>query len=145
MRSSITSSLRIKEMGKICFPLGKIEFWIHWEFCVYHRIFGQGKALNIYINYLMFSPSRQHVKWKHLSIQIFIQQRFYDEQGANFIVTRNNFGHLLICWWMTLFLSYWGQEENLEISCWKLFLSLASWVMTYIMKMYCSWCITILG
>ena len=31
------------------------------------------------------------------------------------------------------------------ISCWKLFLSLASWVMTYIMKMYCSWCITILG
>ena len=31
MRSSITSSLRIKEMGKTCFPLGKIEFLGHWN------------------------------------------------------------------------------------------------------------------
>ena len=31
MRSSITSSLRIKEMGKTCFPLGKIEFLRHWN------------------------------------------------------------------------------------------------------------------
>ena len=26
MKYSITSSLRIKEMGKICFPLGKLNF-----------------------------------------------------------------------------------------------------------------------
>ena len=141
MRSSINSSLKIKEIGKICFPLGKIDFWIHCEFCVYHRIFGHGKALNIFINYLMFSPSR-HVKWKHLSIPIFIQQLFYDEQGANFTVTRNNFGHL-ICWWVT-FLSY-RSRGRIWISCWKLFLSFASWVITYIFKMYCSWCIALLG
>ena len=33
-----------------------------------------GKALNIYIDYLMFCPSRQHVKWKHLQVQVYIQQ-----------------------------------------------------------------------
>ena len=29
------------------------------------------------------------------SIQVYIQLSFHDEQGANFIVTRNNFGHVL--------------------------------------------------
>ena len=48
MRSSITSSLRIKEMGKTCFPLGKTEFLIHWEFCVYHKIFGQGYLCELF-------------------------------------------------------------------------------------------------
>ena len=33
-----------------------------------------GKALNTYINYLMFESSRQHVKWKHLQVQVYIQQ-----------------------------------------------------------------------
>ena len=36
-------------------------------------------------------------------------------------------------------------KGRIWISCWKLFLYLASWVMTCIIKMYCSWCITILG
>ena len=144
MRSSITSSLRIKEMGKIRFPLGKIEFWIHWEYCVYHRIFGQGKTLNIYINYLMLSPSRQYVKWKHLSIQIFINN--------DFMMNRE----LVLLWpeiTLDIYLSAGGDlifkllssKGRIWRSCWKLFLSLASWVMTYIMKMYCSWCITVLG
>ena len=31
-----------------------------------------GKALNIYIDYLMFYPSRQHVKRKHLQVQVYI-------------------------------------------------------------------------
>ena len=52
-------------MGKIRFPLRKTEFWTHWEFCAYRIIFALEKAMNIYINYLMFYPSRQHVKWKH--------------------------------------------------------------------------------
>ena len=30
------------------------------------------------------------------SMQVYIQQWFHDEQGANFIVTRNNFGHVLM-------------------------------------------------
>ena len=44
-----------------------------------------GKALNIYINCSMISPSRQHVKWKHLNIQVYIQQWFHDEQEAKFM------------------------------------------------------------
>ena len=53
----------------------------HWEKCNFERIgnfvhiaelLALGKALNFYINYLMFYQSRQHVK-------------FYDEQGAKFM------------------------------------------------------------
>ena len=63
MRYSIISNLRIFQVGKTCFPLGKIEFLTLWKFYAYRRIFGIGKALNIYINYhLMLYPSRQHVK-----------------------------------------------------------------------------------
>ena len=40
----------MKELGKMCFPLGKIEFWTHWGFCAYCRTFGQGGAVNIYMN-----------------------------------------------------------------------------------------------
>ena len=94
--------------------------------------------------FIYFSPSRQHVTWKHLSIQISIQQWFYDEQGANFFVTRNNFGHLLICWWVILFLSYWGQEAELGLVVKNCFFLLGSWVITHVMKMYFSWCMTIL-
>ena len=48
------------------------------------------------------------------NIQVYIQQWFHDEQGANFIVTRNNFGHVLICQWVTLFLTvgYWDQDAE---------------------------------
>ena len=30
--------------GKICFPLGEIEFWTHYEFCAPSRIFGLRKS-----------------------------------------------------------------------------------------------------
>ena len=36
-----------------------------------------GKALNIninYIDYFMFNPSTKHVKWKHIQVQVYIQQ-----------------------------------------------------------------------
>ena len=34
----------IKELGKVCFPLGKTEFLTHREFCAYHRMFGIRKG-----------------------------------------------------------------------------------------------------
>ena len=36
----------------------------------------------------------------------------------NFSVTRNDFGHALICWWVTLFLgvSYWGEVVETNFS-----------------------------
>ena len=52
------------------------------------------------------------------SIQVYIQQWFHDEQRANFIVTRNKFRHVLICWCVTLFLrvSYWGHVVEMTFS-----------------------------
>ena len=35
----------LNELGKNCFPLGKIEYWTHWEFCAYHRNFALRKGL----------------------------------------------------------------------------------------------------
>ena len=32
------------QSGKINFPFWKTEFETHWEFCVYHRIFGFWKG-----------------------------------------------------------------------------------------------------
>ena len=37
-----------------------------------------GKALNIYIEYLMFYLNR-HGKLKHILVQVYIQQCFHDE------------------------------------------------------------------
>ena len=56
-------------------------------------------------------------------LQVYIQQLFHDEQEAYFIATKNNFAHVLICYWLTLFLtescrisfmnlqSSWGEVE----------------------------------
>ena len=43
-----------------------------------------GKVLNIYVDYFMFDPSRQHMKWKMkaLQAQVYIQQLFHDQGGA---------------------------------------------------------------
>ena len=122
-----------------------------------------GKAVNIYINYLMFYPSRQHVKWKHFKytslystmIPWWTRSKILVWPQMNFSVTRNDSGHVLICWWVTLFLrvSYWGQVVEMNfclifvklvilISCWRFFLSLPA--ESYVMKMYRP-CITILG
>ena len=38
------------------------------------EVLASGKALNIYIDYLIFYTSRQHLKWKHLQVQVYIQQ-----------------------------------------------------------------------
>ena len=78
---------------------------------------------------------------------------FMMSRKLNFNVTRNDFGHVLICCLVTLFLrvTYWGQLVEINFSSVnsdKLlnFVSFtACWSMTYIMKMNCSWRITILG
>ena len=95
MRYCITSNLRIyQRIGKICFPLTKIEFSTYLEFCAYHRIFALGKAVNIYINYLMFYASRQHVKL----IQVYkftFSNGFTMNRKLNFSVTRMTLGMYL--------------------------------------------------
>ena len=59
------------------FSTGKIEFWTHWQSVHKAEFLALGKALNIYtdyIDYLMFYPGREHVQWKHLQVQVYIQQ-----------------------------------------------------------------------
>ena len=78
---------------------------------------------------------------------------FMMNRKLNFNMTRKDFGHVLICWWVTLFLrvTYSGQlvEINFSSVNFDKLLKIVSftvcWSMTYIMKMHCSWCITILG
>ena len=52
-------------MGKICFPQGKINFEHIKNSVQTAELLALGKAMNIYINCLMFYSSRQHVKWNH--------------------------------------------------------------------------------
>ena len=42
-------------------------------------------AMSIYTDYLMFYPSRQHIKMESFQVQVYIQQWFHDEQGARFM------------------------------------------------------------
>ena len=61
----------------------------------------------------------------------------------NFSGTKNDFGHVLICWWVTLFLrvSYWSQVVKINFNSinfnklMKIVSFLPSWCMTYIMNM----------
>ena len=63
MRYSITSNLRIiKELAKHVFRWEKLNFEHIGNFLHTTEFLALGKAVNIYINYLMFYPSRQHVK-----------------------------------------------------------------------------------
>ena len=61
----------MKELGKICFPLGKTKHILNTLGKNFEHIMNYvhtaeflalRKSLNIYINYLMFYPSRKHVK-----------------------------------------------------------------------------------
>ena len=62
----ITSSFKNLSMnlGKICSPLGKIEFWSHYKFCTYGRGFELRKGSEE--KYWLFDVlARQYLKWKH--------------------------------------------------------------------------------
>ena len=141
-------------------------FSFYWEKCNFEHsgnsmhtseFLALGEVPNIYIDCLMFYPSRQHMNWKHLKYRFtfnndFMMKRRYIYVNFNvFCVIRNDFGHEHICWWATLLVraSQWGQVVEINFSsiinfasCWKLFLSLP--VGSCIMKMH-SWYITILG
>ena len=41
------------------------------------------KTLNIYIDYLMFQPSRQHVKWKHFKYKSTFNNDFMMDRELN--------------------------------------------------------------
>ena len=86
LRYSITFIYKHLTMNlEKCSPSWKREFWTHCQFCACCRIFGFGKTLDIYIiYYLIFYPSKQHVKWKHL-LHVYIQNLLHDEQGAKFM------------------------------------------------------------
>ena len=63
MRYSISSNLRI---GKSMFSTGeKLNFKQIGNSVHTTGFLAMGKTVNICINYLMFYPSRQDVKWKH--------------------------------------------------------------------------------
>ena len=70
---------------------------------------------------------------------------FMMNREVNFIVTRNDFWHVLICWLATLFLTinYLGQvaDVNFRLIYFDKLLKIVSFtasLVTYIIKMYCS-------
>ena len=110
MKYFITSNLRIyQRTGKNIFYAGKIELEHIGNSAHTTEFLASGKALNTYINYL-FYLSRKHVKWKHFNYRS-LNNDFMMKRELNFRVTRNDFGYVLICSCVTLFLrvSYWGQ------------------------------------
>ena len=140
-------------MREICFSVGKMEFWIHWEFCAYRRIFGIKKVPEYLYQLFNVLPNQTTCEMKVLQLYKFtFNNDFIMNRELSFIVTRNDSRHVLICWLVTLFLrlSYWGLVVKINfnfsflvqlilISCWKLFLSLApaeSCIEDVLLKMY---------
>ena len=95
-------------IGKNIFSWGKIDFWTYWEFGAYRRSLALANAQNFYIDYLMFYPSRQRVKWKYFKYK-FIFKNDFMVNGQIYIkfpvfsVIKNDFGHALVCWWEILY------------------------------------------
>ena len=58
-------------MGKICFPLGKIEFWTHWEFCAYHRIFEIRKGREYLYQLFDVLPKQTTCEVKAIQVYMF--------------------------------------------------------------------------
>ena len=95
------------------------KYLLHWEKLSFELIENTAELLCILQNfwprkgpeylYQLFDvlPKQETCEMKapQVYIQVYIQQWFHDEQEANFIVTRNNFRHVLICYWVTLFLT----------------------------------------
>ena len=104
-----------------CFSLGKTKFWTHWELCPYHKIFDINKGPE-YL-YQLFDVLPRHTSCEMKALQVYnftFNSDFIINRELNFSVTRNDFGfgHLLICWWVSLFLkvSYWGQVVEMNFS-----------------------------
>ena len=134
-------------MAKICFSLGKTEFWAQCKFCAYRRIVGLTKG-PASLHWLFDVLLKQTCEVKKPQVQVYIQQ-----WGANFIAIRKDIEYALICTWVTLFagVSQWGHVAEMTFSSINfsldqlilivvenslvLFMSAES----YIMKIHCSW------
>ena len=86
----------IKELVKHVFRWEKLNFKHFGNFVHTTEFLALGKTVNIYINCLMFYPSKQHVKWKQVFKFIFNNDSMMNRK-LNFSVTRNDSGHVLIC------------------------------------------------
>ena len=77
----------MKELGKICFLLGKTKFLTHREFCAYHRIFRINRKGRDYLSQLFDVFSKQktfEMKARQVAAQVYIQQEFYDVEDFIF-------------------------------------------------------------
>ena len=104
---SYTSNLRIyQRIGKNMFSAGKN--WILNTLgilCIPQNFFALGKVINIYINYLMFYPSRQHAKWKHFK---------YTSLHSTMISWCRRF-QVLSCW--RFFPCQWSYRYMMKMYC----------------------------
>ena len=145
----------IKELAKHVFRWEKLNFKHFGNFVHTTEFLALGKTVNIYINCLMFYPSKQHMKWKHFKYSSLYSTMIPWWTGSKILVwPEMTLGMYLSVWWITSFLrvSYWGKVVEMNfclifvklvilISCWRFFLSLPA--ESYVMKMYRP-CITIL-
>ena len=58
-------------MGKICFPLGKIELWTHSKFCPYDRIFGIRKGREYLYQLFDVLPKQTTCEVKAIQVYMF--------------------------------------------------------------------------
>ena len=137
MRYSITSNLTFyQRIGKNMFSIGKTGILKPLEILRLPKNFWPLERPWIFIwTIWCFTQADMTFEVIAVQVQVYIQQWFHDEQKAMFnvlSVVRNDFGHNLICWWVSLFVkvSYWGQVVEMNFSsfnfnsCWELFLSL---------------------
>ena len=137
-----------------------VFYWAKWNFehignYVYTaELLALGSSLNNYIDYLMFYPSRQHMKWKHFKYKFRFNNDFMMITELNLCKVR--FRCNKKWFWactnllLTLYVRVrsWDQVLGMNFSsvnfdrCWKLFISLPA--RSDIMKMHFSRCITIL-
>ena len=84
------------KLGKMNFSLVKVEFWSHWKFCAYHRLFDMRKCLD----------SQTISKSKSAYITKLIRYVTYKKfQGLNEIILFG-FSHFLWPWKLT-FSGHW--------------------------------------
>ena len=122
-------------MGKICFPLRKLELSTHWEFCAYHRSFGIRKGHKDLYQLFDVLP-KQTCEMKALQVNKFT---FNNDLMMNRELNFSVIWKWLICWLVTLFLrvSYWGQVIEINFYLIKLLKILSFPAESSVMQMYC--------
>ena len=70
---------------KICFTLGKIKFWPHYEFSTHHRNFNLRKGPEYLYRIFDVLPKQTACEMKTLQVLFYIQRWFHDEQRAKYI------------------------------------------------------------